>query len=329
MDDLPDRMLKSMPSDTASKTQMHEEDVFVMPVQLEIEAYGVVDYPGDDEPDTVTLLAKAADACLKRSEHDRNEMDLLIAACTYRSEFLMEPAIAALTAGVLGMNDDREPQDEKKTFAFDVTNGEVGFLKSVFLASELTRVGRAKKVMVLASEVENNIARRPDHIMGVRSMASAVILREATSDSGFLCFGFSDFTNHDKLREVHAGWHADGSRIYLTCNDDGDIWPILMDCLIEGTKEFLTKNDLSLSEIDWVLPTQHSEVWIHGFADQMAIDRKKLVDLKPDQKGNPLSSALPLALEQGRDNGQFRSGDLILIASVCPGVQVGCAVYRI
>ena len=334
MDDLPSRMRQPVSTDPvstdpASTKEEQEDDVFVMPVQLEIEAYGIVHYPGENEPDTVTLLAEAAEECLKRSKHDRNDMNLLIAACTYRSEFLMEPAIAALTAGVLGMNDDREPQDEKKTFAFDVTNGEVGFLKSVYLATEFTRVGRANKVMVLASEVENNITRRPDHTLGVRSMASAIVLQESTGDSGFLCFGFTDFANHAKLREVHAGWHEDGSRIYLTCNDDGDIWPILLDCLVEGTEEFFKENDVSFSEIDWILPTQHTDAWIHEFADRMAFDPAKLIDLKPDQNGNPLSSTFPLALETGRTIGQFRAGDVILIASVCPGVQVGCTLYRV
>jgi len=338
MDDLPARMrltsstaksdLETGP-DLDNGQSIEQDDVFVMPVQLEIEACGIVEHNAATEPDTVTLLAQAAEECLKVSKHDRNEMDILIAACTYRSEFIMEPAIAALTAGVLCMNDEREPQDEQKTFAFDITNGEVGFLKSVHLATEFTRVGRAKQVMVLASEVENNITRRPEHLLGVRCMASAVVLQEAQGDSGFLCFGFTDFANHAKLREVHAGWHDNGNRIYLTCNDDGDIWPILLDCLVEGTESFLKQQELFISDIQWILPTQHSDSWIREFADRMSMDHSKVLNLEPDLNGNPLSSALPLALIEGRKSGKLRSGDTILIANVCPGVQVGCALYRV
>lgn len=241
----------------------------------------------------------------------------------------MEPAIAALAAGALLMNDDREPEDEHKTFAFDITNGEVGFLKAIHLAGELARSGRAAQVLVAASEVENNIARRPDHLLGVRSMASAMMLREATGDSGFLCIGFTDFADHAKLREVHAGWHENGNRVYLTCDDQNDIWPVLQDCLVEATQDFLKRNDLALADIDWVLPTQHSTAWIQQFAERMSVDRHRLIDLSPDQHGNPLSSMFPLALSQGLKSGRWKTGDRVLIASVCPGVQVGCAVYQV
>ena len=72
-----------------------ENQTFVLPVQLEIESLGFGHYSGAGEPDTVQLIAAAAEDCLGRSSCERDQVDVLIAACTYRSEFLMEPAIAA------------------------------------------------------------------------------------------------------------------------------------------------------------------------------------------------------------------------------------------
>lgn len=331
LDDMPDRMRANdgRVAGESKSTEDDGEESFVLPIQLSIEAMGIVDYAGDDEPDTVQLLAQASEDCLKNSAYGRSDVDLMIAACTFRSEFIMEPAIAALTAGVLKMNDEREPQDEDKTFAFDITNSEVGFLKSVYLAGEFVRVGRAKQVMVVASEVENNIQRCPESLLGIRSMASAIMLRESEDESGFTCFDFTDYPNQAGLREVHAGWHENGSRIYLTCNDQESIWPILLDCLVDGTNRFLTRYGVELDSIDWVLPTQQSTPWMHEFADRLKIPVSKILNLNPEKRGNPLTSSLPLAITQGLSDGSIKRGQTILVANVSPGVQVGCAVYRV
>ena len=331
MDDLPTRMrienADRMPPAQAEVSEADES--FVLPVQLSIESISSVEYSGKDEADTVQLITEASEKCFAKSAYSKQQVDIMIAACTYRSEFIMEPAIAALAAGVLAINDVREPADEHKTFAFDIVNGEVGFLKSVFLASEFVRVGRAKQVMVVASEVENNITRRPDHLLDVRTMASSVLLHESSDDSGFLAFEFTDYPQHVALREVHAGWHGEVQRIHLTCDDKKDVWPDLLDCLIDGCQRFMTTQSLSFDDVTWVLPTQHSTAWINEFATRMTFNESKLINLNPDKLGNPFSSAFPLALINGLANGQFKSGETVLIASVSPGAQVACALYRV
>jgi 3-oxoacyl-[acyl-carrier-protein] synthase III len=326
MDDLPDRMRSTSPRAPSAT----EDQTFVLPVQLEIESLGFGYSSEAGEPDTVQLIAAAAEDCLSRSSYVRNQLDVLIAACTYRSEFLMEPAIAALAAGALHVNDDREPEDAGKTLAFDVTNGDVGFLKAVHLAGELVRAGRARQVMVAASEVENNVDRRPDHLLGLRSMASAMTLRESESgESGFLGFGFTDFADLEQQRCVHAGWHEDGRRIYLTCDEQGDVLAIFLDCLLKATRDFLERSGVSLQEINWFVPSQHSAAFVADFAAGMSIDAQRVVNLLQQDASNPSSSLFPLALFEGQRSGRFQRGDLVLAAIVCPGVQVGCALYRV
>jgi 3-oxoacyl-[acyl-carrier-protein] synthase III len=325
MDNLPDRMRSPAPRASATS----EDQTFVLPVQLEIESCGFSFGPGKGEPDTVQLIAAAAEECLGRSKYDRAEIDVFIAACTYRSEFLMEPAIAALAAGALHMNDDREPEDAGKTLAFDITNGDVGFLKSVHMASELVRAGRARRVMVAASEVENNIDRCPEHLLGLRAMASVIMLRESEGESGFLNFGFADFAEFDQLRRVHAGWHENGRRIYLTCDEQPNVLAVFLDCLLKETLGFLDRSGVNLDEIDWFIPSQHSTEFVAGFAAGLSIDRERVVDMVDLSKGNPSSSLFPLALAEGRHSGRFQPGHLVLAAIVCPGVQVGCALYRV
>jgi 3-oxoacyl-[acyl-carrier-protein] synthase III len=325
MDDLPRRMLSEQPN----VSPLEEEIVAVLPVQLEVEAWAVALHSEASEPDTVKLVADAAEACLGRSAFQRQEIDFLLAASTYRSEFLMEPAVAALVAGTLRMNDDREPADQHKTLAFDVTNGDVGFLKAVYLAAELVRAGQGRNAMVVASELENNVTRRPDHLLGIRAAASAIVLRESQGESGFLSFGFRDYPELAKVREVHGGWHDGGRTVCLTRCEQGDVGAMFLECLLESVRRFLESAQTSLADIHWFVPTQHSEAFLRGFAAGLDIDPRRVVNLKPAVHGDPQTSTFTLAMDEGIRTGRFKKGDLFLVASVCGGVQVGCSLYRV
>ena len=187
--------------------------------------------------------------------------------------------------------------------------------------------------MVAASEVENNIDRRPDHLLGLRSMASAVLLRESEAgDSGFLGFDFTDFSEFDQLRCVHAGWHEEGRRIYLTCDEQGNVLAVFLDCLLKATRDFLDRSGVGLDEIDWFVPSQHSAEFVADFTAGMSINAQRVVNLVDRGEGNPSSSLFPLA-RRGAALGRFKRGDLVLAAIVCPGVKsaahsIGCKLVR-
>jgi len=156
-----------------------------------------------------------------------------------------------------------------------------------------------------------------------------MILRESTSDRGFSQFGFHDFADHAHLREVHAGWHQGGERIFLTLDDQANLMVVMQDCLVEACLEFLTQHGQTVADFDWVLLSQYSTEWVQQAGDRMSIDRDKLIDLATDQHGNPSSSSVALAISEGLRLGSMKPGDTLLIAQVCPGVQVGCAVYQV
>ena len=91
--------------------------------------------------DTLTLLGQAGRDCLAGSGFAKKQMGLLVFSGVYRTEFITEPAIAALLAGDLKMNDICNPDAPHKTLVLDVFNSSVGFLNACYLASELARRG--------------------------------------------------------------------------------------------------------------------------------------------------------------------------------------------
>jgi len=124
---------------------------------------------------------RPATACLDNSGVDPAALDLILYAGVYRDDFIAEPAIAALVAGELGINDDIESPYEPTTFAFDVLNGAVGFLNACQIGVQMIGAGKAEHVMVVASEIENNSVDSGHPLYGLSETGSAVILSRAAA----------------------------------------------------------------------------------------------------------------------------------------------------
>ena len=237
----------------------------------------------------------------------------------------MEPAIAALLAGRMQINDDREPDAADKTFAFDVINGEVGMLKSLFMASEFIRAGRAAKVMVVGSEIDNNAAERPESSFDALPMASAMIVQESSdAANGFLSFHFEDFTQFKDLRQVAVRWN-DRGQACLLCDEQADaLHEAYLTCIASTVETFLQTNEMSLDDLAYVVPPQMSSPFVTSVAAKLNVPTEKVVDVS-DPAGSLMTSAIPVALQKMNAS----PGETVLFISVCPGIQVGCALYLV
>ena len=108
---------------------------------VRIESIGVIADQMPARAETIALSVEAAEACLGRSACDRDELDLLIYAGVYRSDFMSEPAIAAMIAGDLALSGVRADGATRPILCFDVVSGAVGFLKACYIASRMIHAG--------------------------------------------------------------------------------------------------------------------------------------------------------------------------------------------
>ncbi|QDV70565.1 3-oxoacyl-[acyl-carrier-protein] synthase 3 [Rosistilla carotiformis] len=322
-DDLPERINAEDAQNGKPRREIASTESALMPIQLQVESLGIAYPPTRETADTLTMLQQAGEQCLKQSSCEKQDIDILIAACTYRTEFIMEPAIAALLAGRMEINFDREPEAEDKTFAFDVINGEIGMMKSLFLASEFIRAGRGKKVMVVGSEVDNNAADRPDQSIDVSPMASALIVQESVDATcGFLSFHFQDFTQFKDLRKSEGYWNQQGQAC-MNCTDQPEaLHAAYLDCIETTVANFLQTNELTREDIARIVPSPISSAFVADVATRLQFPAEKVLDIS-DANGSLMSSAIPVGLK----NLEVASGEMVLFISVSPGIQIGCALY--
>ena len=292
--------------------------------RVRIESLGIAN--GGGPTSSMALAQRAMDDCLATSSYSKDDVDLLIYAGVHRDEFIGEPSIAALIAGRSRMNETGGfPIPGKKTFAFDVYNGSMGFLNACYIGAGMIRAGRVKSVMIVASEIEPNVARPEWDQMGIAAAGSAVILDSpADGPSGLGHCVFESFSDHigafaswlvtnEGTPRVHVTRHADLEAIYLKC--------------IPPTVEELLKCErLRMEDIKVILPPQISRSFVLGLADALHVETGRFVDLAVDS-GSLSSSSLAHSFHKVRRDGGVAAGDVGLMISVGSGLQVGAATY--
>jgi 3-oxoacyl-[acyl-carrier-protein] synthase III len=275
---------------------------------------------------TLPLVKAAVEDSLRRSSYRRNDVDLLLFAGVYRSDYLCEPAVAALAAGDLEINDAVETLDGPKTFVFDVGNGGVGFLNACHLAGEMIRSGKHRVALVTASEVENNRDNAAVSPVGVLETGSAMILDESPdSEAGFGEFLFKSYTDHIDRFVSHSGM-VEGKSAMLVSRDPR-LHDHYLDCITDAVRELLAREGVTPADLKVVLPPQVAP----GFAARLALtlgtDPATCVDIAVDRQ-DYLTSSLVHSMRHAVERGMAKPGDLGLVIEVGAGIQVGCALYR-
>jgi len=329
-DDLPDRLRGTAPKPSAPvavTAPTSNADPIGKPPRVAIEAIGTaMATPWQVQNTTRQMLVRAGEACLERSACDRREIDLLVSVGVYRTDYIAEPAIATLAAADLKINDDCGPEDQQRTFAFDLYNGALGFLNACHVCAGLIKAGRHRRAMIVAAEVENNTQTTSPDRLGLKETASAVIL-QADGDGlqGFGEFHFRGFLEY--LDDFQSATALCEGETRVAIRRSPKLEEHYLQCLAVAVEEFLAREGIEPSRIAAVFPPQISPEFIRQLAEALGIDASRCVTVA-DGSGDLFTSSLPAALWRARGKQLVGPGDLGLLLGVAPGIQVGCALYH-
>ena len=326
-DDLPDRWtaptgaVAGPDAETSAPQRRPRPDVPL----VRIESVGTAPGSAAERRDTFALLRAAANDCLARSSLEWNDIALLIYAGVYRTDYLTEPALAALLAGELGINAILSESDPRRTLALDISNGAVGFLDACHVAAEMIRAGRVSAAMVVTAEVENNADAFPTELLGVEETGSAVILtRAAGESSGLGRFCFRTFAEHAAAFESHCT-NRDATT-YLAVTRDPELDRLYVEAIVSAVTEFLATEGIEIGRIAHVLPPQISPAFITRLSSALGLPRERFADVTCGRR-DLFTSSLPFAFRSIVEQGLVATGEIGLIITVGSGIQVGCALH--
>ena len=293
---------------------------------MRIEALDSAEAGPRQASDTVALARAAAERCLRRSRHKRHEITELTFTGLFRSRLLTEPAVAALLAGELRLND--VAVKDPRTCAYDIVGGGPRFLTACRLAQQRMVAG-ADVAMVVAAEVEVNAGHPTASPLGVPQFGSAAILEWTEEPSvGFRRFLFRDFVEFQRVSTT-VGRMA-GGPAYLESERSGEWHRVYAECASAPIQELLQSEGVSIDEIKSILTATASPAYDTALAAALAIEPERVCSARPSVEIDPHPTGSILhAILAAQRAGRIEHGDLCVLVEAGAGVQIGCALYQL
>ncbi len=326
LDDLPDRMRLNGSAKPASRKKATRATSIPKLPGIRIESVGILGRESKDIKGTMELAKQAASNCLASSKYQPNDVDLLIYSGVYRENYLMEPAYAALLAGELSINATVSKPEDKKTLAFDIFNGSVGFLNACYTAQQMLASGTSTTAMIAAAEHENNAENFADQLTGIAETGSALMLDlHPEAGKGFSSF---HFRYEDAQEDAYTSNCITTDEVpRLEVVKQGDLESLYIQSILPTVQEFLHRESTDLDQVDLILPPQISSGFIKNLGLALEQPADKFVNAL-NAETDFFSSSLPVALNHALQTDLAKPGSTALIIAVGSGIQTGCALYH-
>jgi 3-oxoacyl-[acyl-carrier-protein] synthase III len=328
-DDLPERIRLKTQSNQFSQphlTYPKKQRKGLQKPTMRISAVGVLPELNAHEamPSTTDIAVLAAEECFKKAYFDRQDVDLVIYTGVYRTDFLFEPAMAAIIAGDLCINKKNLKKIDRPTFAFDVTNGAMGTLNALEIANKMLDTKNRNHVLVTSSEDAQleGYSMTGNQILGT---ASAMLLVPSDAGQGFSNYIFRAFpeylgTMESNILQEHGRTFVRGSvdDSYVTCMQTG---------IKSVVDELLEETGLQIEDFKWVIAPQINHHFIEGLAAKLKMPISKFaLTLNTDK--DLYTSSLAYSFWNIFEENKADKGDLGLVISAGSGIQAGCAIYH-
>lgn len=267
-----------------------------------------------------------ADACAQAGI-DPNELSLVICG-TYTPDHLLPHTAAAITRKV---GAPRVP-------TFDVNAGGCpGAVFALDVGRRYVESGEYPRVAVVLTDVSSRLFDPEDRTVGVIfGDAAACYLLEPTrpgSGIGSVALG----SDSSRYRTVYAARESrtdaagrrktSGFGDQFTTMVGSEIRDFVLGSVPTFVREFVTKADVDLADVDFIALHQANLRLVHGILD--ALDQpytKTLTNV--DRLGNTSGASVPLVLREADEAGRLPSGALALLVAFGGGLNYGAALVR-
>lgn len=277
-----------------------------------------------EDESTSDMAIAAARRALTDAGVDAEELDLIVLSTI--SPDHPNPATACAVQAALG---------NSHCPSFDLSAACSGFLYALDTGVRHILTG-AQKVLVISAEVRSRFVNPKDPatapIFG--DAAAAVVLEPGPVGAGVLGLQLmADGRSYDSVQIPAGGARQPASadsvaraQHFIHMNNGERIFFEVVEGMSEHTAGFLERMQLSLDEIDFVIPHQANLNILNEVARRLELPADKLVT-HLQQVGNTSSASIPLALSALRDS--FPSGSRLLLVAVGAGATMGLAVLQL
>ncbi|MBO6055811.1 MAG: ketoacyl-ACP synthase III [Alphaproteobacteria bacterium] len=266
---------------------------------------------------TSTLATKAAKEALDFAKVSPNDIDLIVVGTT-TGDYTF-PATACVVQKNLNITNGCP--------SFDVSAACSGFIYALDVADSFIRTRKAKHALVIGADSFSKILDWNDRASCVLfgDGAGAVVLKaEENTDKGVqYCKIYSDGSYTDFL--ITSGGVATTQASGVVTMKGREVFKFAVEKFCDSFHELLEQNNLTIDDIDLVVPHQANVRIINKLIDVLKIDSKKVV-VTIDKHSNTSAATIPLALNEIKDT--ISTNKNIVLLSMGAGFTWGAALIR-
>jgi 3-oxoacyl-[acyl-carrier-protein] synthase-3 len=273
------------------------------------------------------LAFGAAERALKDAMVDPLEVDLIIMG-TVTPDMPM-PSTACIVQQKLGA---------ERAAAFDVSAACSGFLYGLAIGDQFVRSGQYRRVLVIGADMFSKVVdwSNRDTCILFSDGAGAVLLEATTSDEHRIVKSthlFSDGRHGDKLFIPGGGSLNPASHdtlyegMHYIRMRGNELFKIAVKAMVDASKAALKYNNLTVEDIDLVVPHQANIRIMEAIAKKLKIPMEKVM-VTIDYYGNSSAATVPTAFDKARRIGKIRDGDTVLAVAFGAGVTWASTIIQ-
>ncbi len=274
---------------------------------------------------TSDLAIKAAKQALLDAKLDAHELDAILVA-TFSADGQM-PSTAGLVQAGLGIND-------KQLMAYDINGACTGFVLTLQTAHALIHSGMAKTILIIGAETLSKILDYSDRTTCVLfgDGAGAMILQKDDNAGEWYHYANSKGDEEgvlttDKIPLNSSITNHPANFGYLRMKGQ-PVFRFAVVAMEDAIKQVLTQANLSLDDIDWIVPHQANLRILSHVAKKMGFDETKFYT-NLQEYGNTSSATIPIALAEMKQKGVLKQGQKVILVGFGAGLAWGASYLQL
>jgi 3-oxoacyl-[acyl-carrier-protein] synthase-3 len=259
------------------------------------------------------LATIASNKALEMAGINATDIDLIIFATTTPDKIF--PATATMLQKAIGASCP----------AFDLQAVCAGYIFALTTAEQYIKTGSANKILVVGSETMSRILDWKDRSTAILfgDGAGAVVL-SGDDNTGILHSKLFSDGNYLSSLQVNNNFINETGFIEMAGNE---VFKIAVSRLSSLAEETLIKCQMSIKELDWMVPHQANIRIISAVAKRINLPMEKVI-LTLANHGNTSAASIPLALDVAVRDGRIKKGDKLLFEGIGGGFSWGSVLVE-
>lgn len=267
---------------------------------------------------TSVLASQAALEAINDAQIDKDDIDLII--CATMTADNATPSVACLVQKELGL---------ENATAFDINGACTGFIYALKVVEGLLKLNH-KKALVIGSEVMSKVIDFTDRNTCILfgDGAGAVVV-EKGEDAYFFTKSKGNF---DVLYAEGTSLNIDldvkeitGGFLYM---DGREVFKFAIRAMEEAILKVLEEANLTIDDIDMIIPHQANQRIISNVAKRMKIDESKFF-MNLEEYGNTSAASVAIALTEAKKQNVIKEKDKVILVGFGAGLTWGSTLIEI